>query len=308
MVGFANADGGELLVGVEDNGEVTGVPHSDKTIHQLLQAPNQYVHKDTPLPNSYIAQNVTIDGQTVLYFYVDKGTEYFHLTSEGKCLQRKDRETVPVPVEKLKFERQEQISREYDRHFVYGAYVQHLDIDLMVEVSSKVARGFSPEKLLQYFDLAEPDVGGLRVRRAALLLFAKDVKVWHPRCSVRVVRVRGNELKPGREYNATSDEIETDNIITLLKTAWIKIRPHLTETRLFEDGLFKESTMYPEDAVFEALLNALAHRDYSIEGRGIEIFIYDNRMEIQSPGGLLSSVTIEDIKNLRVPTNQGMQK
>lgn len=298
LVGFANADGGELLVGVEDGGEVTGIPHPEKAIQQLLQAPKEYVHKDTPLP-SYVSQSVTLEGSVVLYFYVDKSTSYFHLTSDGKCLQRKDKETVPVSVEKMKFERQEKISREFDRKFVDGAYVHSLDLELLVQSSTKELRGFSPEKILQYFDLAEPDMGGLRVRQAALLLFSKDIKQWHPRCSVRVVRVRGNELLSGRDYNAISDEIVTDNILNLLKTAWIKIRPHLTETRFFEGGLFKEDTMYPEDAVSEALLNALAHRDYSIEGRGIEIFIYDNRMEVHSPGGLLSSLTIDDIKKLK---------
>lgn len=299
LVGFSNADGGELLVGVEDNGEITGVPHAEKTLINLLNAPKEYVHKDTPLPPSYMAERVIVNDNTVLYFYVDKGTNYFHLTSDGKCLQRKDRETIPVSVEKLKFERQEQVSREYDRNFVDGATVHDLDLELLIEVSNKIARGVSPERLLQFLELAEPNIGGLRLRKAALLLFANDIHRWHPRSSVRVVRVRGNELKPGREYNAPSDDIVTDNIITLLKSAWSKMRPHLTETRFFEEGLFKEDTMYPEDAVFETLLNALAHRDYSIEGRGIEIFIYDNRMEIQSPGGLLSTVTVEEIKKLK---------
>ena len=54
--------------------------------------------------------------------------------------------------------------------------------------------------------------------------------------------------------------------------------------------------MYPELACREALINAIAHRDYSQEGRGIEIYVFDDRMEITSPGSLLSSLTIEDLK------------
>ncbi len=57
--------------------------------------------------------------------------------------------------------------------------------------------------------------------------------------------------------------------------------------------------MYPEDACREALINAIAHRDYSIEGRGIEILIFDDRMEVHSPGGLLSTVRIEELKRLQ---------
>jgi ATP-dependent DNA helicase RecG len=56
--------------------------------------------------------------------------------------------------------------------------------------------------------------------------------------------------------------------------------------------------MYPEDACREALTNAIAHRDYSIEGRGIEVSVYDDRMEVVSPGPLLSNVSIEDLRNL----------
>lgn len=69
-------------------------------------------------------------------------------------------------------------------------------------------------------------------------------------------------------------------------------------TRLGPQAVFQETLIYPEDACIEALTNAIAHRDYSIEGRGIEIFVYDDRMEIISPGGLLSTITIQELKQL----------
>jgi ATP-dependent DNA helicase RecG len=57
--------------------------------------------------------------------------------------------------------------------------------------------------------------------------------------------------------------------------------------------------MYPEDACREALINAVAHRDYSVEGEPVEIAIFDDRMEVRSPGGLLSSMTVTDLKELK---------
>lgn len=296
LVGFANADGGELFVGVEDDGTITGLQFRDETISQLLDAPRNNVHADTPLDNP-VARRVKIDNKDILYFSIEKSTRRIHQTSDGRCLQRRDRETIPVSTEKLQFERQEQLSREYDRAFVDDATLLDLDLDLIREKSELIARGMSAEKCLQYFGLADYGMGTLRLRRAALLLFAKDVTKWHPRCQVRVVRVRGLELKTGVDYNAGSDELAVGNILSLLPSAWEKLRPHLVETKL--DMTFKEQVMYPEGATMEALINAIAHRDYSIEGRGIEIFIYDDRMEVRSPGGLLSTVRLEDLKKLQ---------
>ncbi len=56
--------------------------------------------------------------------------------------------------------------------------------------------------------------------------------------------------------------------------------------------------MYPELACREALVNAIAHRDYAEEGRGIEIYVYDDRMEVRNLGALLSSIQMDDLKKL----------
>jgi len=71
LVAFANADGGLLLVGVEDDGVVTGVPHSDDKVQVMLNSPKTHVHSDAPLP-SPVVRKVEIDGKTVLYFTCQK--------------------------------------------------------------------------------------------------------------------------------------------------------------------------------------------------------------------------------------------
>jgi ATP-dependent DNA helicase RecG len=298
LVAFANADGGEHLVGVEDDGAVTGIPHSEGIIETFLGAWRTHVHPDTPLPQPRVAV-VELDGAKVLYFSVEKGTEFIHLTNDGRCLQRRDRETVPVPSEQIRFERQERLSREYDRQYVDGGDPSVLDLEAVERIGEQIAPGLSPEKVLQLLDLADYSPSGVRLRRAAVLLLAKDVALWHPRCQVRILRVAGNESKAGRDYNVVEDKVVDGCILDLLSKAWEEIRHYLVETRLGPEGRFEEQVRYPDDACREALTNAIAHRDYATEGRAIEVYVFDHRLEVKSPGPLLSNVSIEGIRSLQ---------
>ncbi len=298
LVGFANADGGELLVGVEDDGEITGLELSDENIRRLLDATRTRVHQETPLPSPR-AHRVSYQGRQLLYFSVQKGTRYVYLTSDGRCLQRLDRDTVPVSSEHIVFSRREAMSQEYDRAFIDGADIPDLDVALVTHVAEQISKGMSVEKCLQHLELAEYDGNRLRLRRAALLLFAREPAKWHPRLQVRIIKIDGTELGSGQTFNVTSDEEATDNVVNLIETSWELLRPHLTETRISEDAVFRAQIIYPELACREALINAVAHRDYSIEGRGIEVHVFSDRLEVVSPGALLSSISLSDLKQLR---------
>src|SRR5262245_13044204 len=80
LVAFANADGGELLVGVEDDGTVTGAPYPDDKIQLLLEAPRARIMTSTPLP-SVRALRLEYQGRPILFFSVPKGTAFVYLTS-----------------------------------------------------------------------------------------------------------------------------------------------------------------------------------------------------------------------------------
>jgi len=295
LVGFSNADGGELIVGVEDDSTVTGVPHSSNEIDKLLDSPNTHIHPKTPLSNCQRSK-IDFDGLLLLYFQTPKSSETIHLTSDGFCLQRKDRETAPIPPHQITFERKERASREYDRQFIETAVTSDLDVGLIKEVADSISKGLSPEKCLQHLSLADYTPSGLKLRRAALLLFAEDISKWHPRSQVRFIKVSGFEIKSGDEYNASEGGIVKGNILSLITETWEKLRPFLVQTRLSSGAVFETKIMYPELACQEAIINAIAHRDYSVEGKGIEIYIYDDRLEIKSPGMLLSTITLDDIR------------
>ena len=298
LVAFANADGGELFIGIEDDNTVSGLPYPDDKISVILKAPENYVLRDTPLPIKR-ASLIDCHGKKVAYFSVEKGAKYVHLTSKGECFQRKDKESVPTASESIRFAREEVISREYDRQFVDLAGISDLDLDLVQSVSRNIFKSISPEKFLQYLELAEFDGTRLRLRRAALLLFAKHPTKWHPRNQVRILSVRGTEEKTGENFNVEEIGEANGNIFKIYEESWEILRQNLTETRFSKDAIFQPRMIYPELACREALINAITHRDYSLEGRGIEIKMFDDRLEILSPGKLLSSLSINDLEELK---------
>lgn len=298
LVAFANADGGELLIGVEDDGTVTGVPHTSEEIKLMLAAYKTHVHGDSELPITY-STKLEIEGQTILFFAVLKGsTEIFQLP-DGRCVRRKDKSTVPETVKKIQFDRQEVKSREFDRSFVDGATVNDLDITFIQSLMSDYLRGLSVERYLQQIGIAEYSMSGLRLRMAALLLFAKDIQRWHPRSQVRILKVSGTHLKSGENYNVSSEKTIAGNIFDLLLKSWEELRFFLAYKTEFGTGArFEQRYIYPEQACREALVNAIAHRDYSLQS-GIDVFIFSDRIEIKSPGSLLSSVSLEDLNELQ---------
>lgn len=298
LVAFANADGGELFIGIEDDSSIAGLPYSEDKNTMILNAPKNYVLEETPLPLKR-ASMIEYNGKKIAYFSVEKGSKYVHLTSKGECFQRKDRESVPTSSESIRFAREEEISREYDRQFIDLANLNDLDFNLIKKVSENISKTISPEKFLQYLELAEFDGNRLRLRRAALLLFAKHPTKWHPRNQVRILKVKEIEEKTGESFNVEEVAEVNGNIFSLYEQSWEQLRPNLTETKFSKEAIFKTQIIYPELACREALINAITHRDYSLEGRGIEVKIFEDRLEILSPGKLLSSITIKDLEELK---------
>lgn len=297
LVAFVNADGGDLLVGVEDDGEITGIPHDHEQVDAMLASPTTHVYGDAAIPLQY-ATRLSIDGKQILFFSVLKGSQRVFQLADGRCVRRSGTSTVPESAERIMFDRREASSRSYDSEFVDGASVSDLDLGLLQATADRYLKGITPERYLQQVGLAQFDSGGLVLRKAALILFARDIVRWHPRSQVRVIKIVGNKLGTGRDYRAISDEYATGNLLELLVRSWEQLRPFLAyKTEFGEDTRFEQKYIYPEDACREALINALTHRDYTINNP-VEIFVFDERMEIKSPGGLLSTLSVEQITRL----------
>lgn len=297
LVSFSNADGGAVLIGVEDDGTITGIPHKEAEIQTMLHAINSHVYKDQQLPLNN-ASKLVLEDKIILYFSVNKGTTMIYQLPNGRCVRRKDRSTIPASIDQIQFERQEIKAREYDSQFVDGAIVTDLDLRLLQGIADQYIKGLSIERYLQQIGLAEYAQNGLRLKKAALLLFATDIDRWHPRSQVRILKVKGNKLEAGEKYNVISDDIVKGNIFELILKSWEHLRSYLAyKTEFGTNSKFEQKYIFPEDAVREVILNAIAHRDYSI-ANAIEIYIFNDRMEIKSPGALLSTLTIKNLYEL----------
>jgi ATP-dependent DNA helicase RecG len=298
LVAFANTDGGAVIIGVEDDMTITGVPHSAEDIALMLEAPKTHIFATQTLPIAHKLK-LEIDEKTVLFFQVDKGLSEIYQLSDGRVMRRNEkRASVPANVRQLQFDRQEIKSRQYDRQFVDGAIVMDLDVPLLQSLASNYLSGLTIEKYLQQLGLAVYASNGLRLTQAAVLLFSKDIQRWHPRSQVRFIKINGTELLSGEQYNVISDEFVQGNIYELILKSWEEMRNYLAYKTEFNPGAkFQQKYIYPEDACREALLNAIAHRDYS-NSNAIEVHIFHDRMEIKSPGALLSNLTIADLEAL----------
>jgi ATP-dependent DNA helicase RecG len=173
-----------------------------------------------------------------------------------------------------------------------------LDITFLQGIADQYIKGLSVERYIQQVGLGEYGQNGLRIKKAALLLFAADIDKWHPRCQIRFLKVNGISLEVGEKYNVLSDDTIKGNIFDLVIKSWGHMRSYITfKTEFGTNAQFEQKYLYPEDAVREAILNAIAHRDYSIMN-AIEIYIFNDRLEIKSPGALLSTLTIKNLYEL----------
>ncbi|MEG8039454.1 hypothetical protein QP166_08890 [Sphingomonas sp. LR60] len=146
---------------------------------------------------------------------------------------------MPISVEEIQYTRAERISQEYDRAFVDNATVNDLNPTALEALANQISKGTSKEKCLQFLGLADFASGTLRLRRAALLLFAIDVTRWHPRSQIRILRVAGTRLETGEHYNVYSEDQVQGNVVEIVETAWDKLRPYLVQTKLSHSARFE---------------------------------------------------------------------
>ena len=127
---------------------------------------------------------------------------------------------------------------------------------------------------------------------AALLLFGRRTGFpWHPRAGVRMFRVAGTERRHGRERNVTQLATIWPPVPSALEDALqIGHTQVLRVERLTGMG-FVDDPEIPDFAWREAITNAVAHRDYEIRGRETEVWFYEDRVEITSPGGVAPPAT-----------------
>ena len=288
---MANADGGTVVVGVEDDGTPTGVDYSEDRLNVLREAPRNLVR---PPLRAHI-ETPTVRGVRLLVFEVDWSPEAHQLT-DGRYLLRVGDQNQPFPAEQIEALKAGKRRRVAEVRIVPEASLADLDLDLLQRLREHTGLALSDEALLLRYRLAESRNGRLVLTLAALLLFGEDPGRWHPRCGIDFVKYEGTERRYGAELNVIKREWIEAPLVTLLERTFETIRPHIRERQRLVDLFFEERLEYPTFAWQEAIINAVAHRDYGFEGVGIEVWMFDDRLEVRSPGELVEPVTLERLR------------
>lgn len=146
--------------------------------------------------------------------------------------------------------------------------------------------------------LADRRGRGIVLRKAAELLFAR-LGPDHSNAGVRLFRVIGTEHRTGPEHNVEERPRMEGNLPAVIEEASGVISSLLRRPSRLIGNPFREAPEYPDFAWREALLNAIAHRDYGVEGAGTEVWLFEDRMEVVSPGALAGNLTTDELLTLR---------
>lgn len=146
---------------------------------------------------------------------------------------------------------------------------------------------------------------GPTVTNAAVLLFARDPRKYVPAASVQVVRRTG--LGPGPGPTRARRELAAP-LSRLLDDVLAFVEQHTPHHEAVVGKRRERIPEYPTVVLREALLNALAHRDYGLAGATIDVTIWDDRVEIRSPGPLPGHITLDNIRQEHYSRNRRVMK
>ncbi|WP_292492038.1 RNA-binding domain-containing protein [Methanoculleus sp. 10] len=303
MAAFSNADGGTLFLGVADDGSVPGLSRRDVSrINQLISnAASQHVKS----PLTVQTENIQVDeDRVVIVLTVPKGQDKPYFDRNGVIWLKNG-------ADKRRVNSREELRRLFQSVDIFHADelptragVDKLDMlrfrDFLRDTYNQPYPD-SPEELLtllQNMNLATDD-GMLNL--AGVLLFAEKPEWIKPQFIIKAIRYPGNAIHIS-EYLDTEDFSGT--FPELFEGAMAFVMRNL---RKVQAGKGVNAPGVPEipPVVFEELLvNALVHRDYLVSAP-IRLFIFDNRIEIISPGHLPNNLTVEKIRtgnsNIRNP-------
>lgn len=280
LCAMANADGGTLLVGQEDAredgavGEITGADYGEATLAQIRDAGDRLVVP--PLRNVSLREGFE-NNKRLRLFGIEARPTTHHLT-DGRCLLRiGDRNE---PFSEVEIARIKERQSPYERVLVPAATLDDLDADALAWFAEKVGWAGEPAPLLNEYNLFD----GTHLNRAALLLFARRPGRWHDHTDVTIVRYAGKERGLGPNYRATKPVRIEEPLVRLIERAHAELGGQLVKRVGLRDLFFEEEMEYPAFAWQEAVVNAVAHRDYLLGGAGIEVWLFDDRLEVRSPG------------------------
>lgn len=282
IVAFANAAGGRIFIGIADNGTVPGIAITNK-VRSELQAVAQSCDPAVDVTLEEFDNKVIImhvpEGKNKPYrctggFYLRSGASSIKMTTEQIIAFIKSEGRV-------KFDELEYPDLNYP--------VERNDI--AIERYKKLANidtTLSADELLTNLNVLYT-LDGQVINQAGLLFFMKNPSHYIPQSAVTCVLYKGNT-----KVNIIDKKTFDLDIITNIDDALDFLKKHLNLAYIIKDKRRREDLEIPQVVLREALVNAVAHRDYFEKGALVMVEIFDNRVEISNPGGLPKGMSETD--------------
>ncbi len=292
---FANGQGGKLIFGLKEDNTILGLSdyqEISENISEMIKTkmdPNpEFDMEIREIDEKVILILSVFAGKNTPYFVIDGGSRiaYKRIGNQSVQANRIDLFNLSLKGEHISYDSLESKKRLEDVTFK----------ELSIEYKNRTEKEFE-DKDLKSFGLLN-DEGNLTIAGA---LFADDYQVYQS----RVFCTRWNGLtKANGRIDAVDDAEFEGNIIYLLKSSLDFVKRN-TKKMWGKGSVYRiDYPEYSERAVQEALVNALIHRDYSVIGSEVHIDIYDDRLEIYSPGGMYDGTFVQDLNPLNVSSTR----
>lgn len=302
FVAFANTDGGELFVGVADPKEkgprIRGFSKPED-VNDIITT----LSETEPTVDGVEFELLTFrPGGLVLRIAVPKSPRV-HYTNSKDCYIRRNASSGRI--------RGDQITKlSYAKgSFSYEGQASSCEAEeivrsaILYDYLKRIGSHLDPESFLRKQRLiVSSDDGPERATVAAVLLFHDEPQaVLGTRCAIKVYRLQTTDRDYKREHLAEMPTTIEGPLEAQIKQVIDRVSQLLSDATVNVGGALVPLS-YPADALFEILVNAVIHRDYSVAD-DIHVRIYDNRIEIQSPGRLPGAVTIDNLLDERYSRN-----
>lgn len=295
LVAFANTEGGTIIFGLREDGEVAPKKIDSKTLERALKEADAACNPPVVVGNW---EEVETERGTVYTLRVPRSIE-LHALTDGRVLIRSGIKNRPLGGQEILKLASAKSTGDFELETVPGATIDDFSNKMITEYLAKRAERTKRPYNGRVVDLLK-EIGAVtedgKATVAGILLFNDYPQHWIPQSSVVFAKFVG---KTPRGENGlagyTRREELTGPLPRLVENAWNLIWSEMAVSAVVK-GLEREETYeYPQFAVREAIVNAICHRDYRLKGRRIEIRMYSDRLEVISPGGLPGFITVENI-------------
>lgn len=307
IVAFANADGGDIAIGVSDKTrKIEGVDQHTEKLNELLRVPLDFCNPSVSI-TSDLLPCTDKDGNEnhILLMHIPASSE-LHTNQADEAFMR-----VGDKSRRLSFEERIQLmydkgERYYEDTAVYGATVDDIDMAAVERYTELIGYTKSANQYLHENNgfITTNAKGEEQVSVACILLFGKYPQKFFPRGRTRFIRYKGTEERVGAEMNVIKDVIFEGTILDQVKATIAYLETQVEEhTFLGQHGQFVTNRDYPKFVIQEMVVNACCHRAYNIKGTEIQIKMFDNRLVFESPGRLPGTVKPSNIRHTHFSRN-----